>query len=275
MRAAILAAALALAGPAHAASTDWSGDWRAAVRLVTGTDAVGETGSIEAGLEFRYAAGWHGYWRCPGDTGIPPMADWSTSSNVANATLAWPAPRRLVVSGIQNAVYEDRVLLPVVLALAAPRGATRITVSIDHAACSNICVPLHADLSLDLPAGRAVASTEAPAIAAARKRVPRVPAAAEIEVLRHDRERAGPVEMLTIALRSGAGAFESLDMFVEGAGEGLAEKPRVALSDDRRSATLTQRLAGEVQGERPLAVTIVDGDRSVEFVLPPAAPPPP
>lgn len=272
MRAALFAAALTLAVPAEAASTDWSGDGRAAVRLVTRADAVGDTGSLEAGLEFRYAAGWHGYWRSPGDTGIPPMADWSASRNVTSATIAWPAPHRLVVSGVQNAIYVGRVLLPVALSLSERHVFTRLAVSVDHAACSNICVPLHADLSLDLPAGLATVSAEAPAIAAAREQVPKAPSEARIEVLRHDLERVGTLDTLTIALRSAAHAFGSLDMFVEGAGLGLAEKPHVALSDDRRSATLIQWLVGNARDNAPLIVTIVDGDRSTEFVLPLAEP---
>jgi suppressor for copper-sensitivity B len=61
-------------GSARAAATDWVGDSRAAVRLITAADNVTADSTLEAGLEFRFAKGWHGYWRTPGDAGIPPAA---------------------------------------------------------------------------------------------------------------------------------------------------------------------------------------------------------
>ena len=48
---------------AHAAATNWVGDSRAAVRLITATDHIAADSTLEAGLEFRFAKGWHGYWR--------------------------------------------------------------------------------------------------------------------------------------------------------------------------------------------------------------------
>src|SRR5262245_28413473 len=81
---------------AHAATTDWVGDQRAAVRLITATDGVTSDATLEAGLEFRFAKGWHGYWRTPGDAGIAPRMDWSGSENIARNEVAWPSPHRLV-----------------------------------------------------------------------------------------------------------------------------------------------------------------------------------
>lgn len=57
---------------AQAAASDWEGDQRSEVRLVTATDGV-QGRVLQAGLEFRYRDGWHGYWRTPGDTGIAPV----------------------------------------------------------------------------------------------------------------------------------------------------------------------------------------------------------
>jgi suppressor for copper-sensitivity B len=100
---------------AHAASTAWAGDSRAAVRLITGIDSLAADANLDAGLEFRFANGWHGYWRTPGDAGVGPVIDWSGSENIARSEVAWPAPHRLVIEGLQNSVYENRVVLPVKL----------------------------------------------------------------------------------------------------------------------------------------------------------------
>jgi suppressor for copper-sensitivity B len=91
-------------GSARAAATDWVGDSRAAVRLITAADNITADSTLGAGLEFRFAKGWHGYWRTPGDAGIPPTVDWSASENISSGKISWPAPHRLVIDDLQNSV---------------------------------------------------------------------------------------------------------------------------------------------------------------------------
>ena len=107
LRVAVLAAALVL-GRAHAAAaaTPWSGDAHAAVRLITAVTATGSASTVEAGLEIRLMPGWHVYWRSPGDAGIPPSIEWAGSTNLAHAQIAWPAPTRFSVQGLETAGYD-------------------------------------------------------------------------------------------------------------------------------------------------------------------------
>ena len=118
-------------GSARAAATDWVGDNRAAVRLITATNIIAANSILEAGLEFRFAKGWHGYWRTPGDAGIPPAVDWSASENISGEEISWPAPHRLVIDELQNSVYENDVVLPVKLFLKQAHTSVRIKASID------------------------------------------------------------------------------------------------------------------------------------------------
>jgi suppressor for copper-sensitivity B len=123
----VLVATLVLAPSfsARAASSSWTGDQRARVRIITATNGV--PGSmLQIGVEFQYPKGWHGYWRTPGDAGIAPIFDWSRSRNVASASVSWPAPSRLVISGLQNSVYTGDFILPVSLKLDHPRDAGRL-----------------------------------------------------------------------------------------------------------------------------------------------------
>jgi len=46
----------------------WVGDSRAVVRLITATDNIAADSTLEAGLEFRFAKGWHGLLENPGET---------------------------------------------------------------------------------------------------------------------------------------------------------------------------------------------------------------
>ena len=133
-RVTILLLALAMpSGSARAAATGWVGDAHAAARLITAVEATGSSRQLDAGLQIRLAPGWHAYWRTPGDAGVPPSIDWKGSEDVAAAEIAWPAPTRLVVSGLQNAVYYDRVTLPIALALAHPGAPARLHRRLDHA----------------------------------------------------------------------------------------------------------------------------------------------
>ncbi len=273
---------LVIAAPsAMASASDWVGDGHAAVRLVTATE--GRAGpSFGVGVEFRFAPGWHGYWRTPGDAGVPPALDWSATPGLKEAEVDWPAPSRLVVSGLQNAVYEERVVLPGRLAFAGDGPEQGVRVAVDYAACSNVCVPLHADLSLPPSDGPPRESPEAALFADARARVPGAPAAAGVEVMRQEVEGEGAERRLVVVLASGASPFEHPDLFVEGFGDGLSPSPTVELGDGGRTASLTvplaalQGAANTAAADGVLTLTVVDGRRAATFPGPtltaPAAP---
>jgi suppressor for copper-sensitivity B len=254
------------AAPASAAATDWAGDPRAQVRLVTGSDTVGQA-TLRAGLEFSYAPGWHGYWRTPGDAGIAPVLDWAASNNLKTEAVAWPAPKRLVVSGLQNSVYEGRFILPLALERDDLHAGMRIALAVDYAACSNICVPAHADLALTLPLGTGADSTEAPALADASARVPGAPAAAGVDVVRASLSLAGSASDLVVEVQSQTAPFVAPDLFVEGVGDGQPPAPTVQLLDGGRRARMTAKLPGD-RHATSLIVTLVDGARSAEFRIP-------
>jgi suppressor for copper-sensitivity B len=256
---------LGASATAHAAASDWVGDTHAAVRLISGVDGLGSSPTIEAGLEFRFAPGWHGYWRTPGDSGIAPMLDWSRSENIDRENVAWPAPTRLVIEGLQNGTYENHVVLPVTLALKTPARPTRIRLAIGYGACSNICVPYQAELSLALAVGSAGASPEAPLIAVARAKVPDAPAAAGIEVVSTGVVETGSETNLVVELRSKTEPFLRPDLFVEGIGAGLPPSPKIELSEGGHAARLTTRLPDSLPASRPLTLTLIDGSRAAEF----------
>jgi DsbC/DsbD-like thiol-disulfide interchange protein/cytochrome c biogenesis protein CcdA len=94
---------------------------------------------------------WHGYWSNPGDAGagmllkldLPP--DWEVGEP------RYPVPRRLVVSGLMNHIYEGpyTVLVPVVPGPSlASFGTGPVTGTVDYLACTDqICVPQSARLT--------------------------------------------------------------------------------------------------------------------------------
>jgi suppressor for copper-sensitivity B len=252
-------------GLAHAAATNWVGDNRVAVRLITASDNLATGSTLDAGLEFRFAKGWHGYWRTPGDAGIAPMVDWSGSENLLRDEIAWPAPSRLVIEDLQNSVYANHVVLPVKLFLKEAGGPVRIKAMVGYAGCSDICVPYQAELTLSLPQGAGGTSAEATLINQARKTVPGTPAAAGIDVVGTRVAGSTSEPMLLVDLRSTEKPFVRPDLFVEGTGNGIPAAPQVDLGDGGKTAHLTVRLPKLPPAGRPLTVTLTDEDRSAEF----------
>ncbi len=271
---AILAAALGSAlatGSAKAASSDWAGDARAGIRLVASTDAAGPDGRTEAGLQFRLAAGWHTYWRSPGEVGFPPQIDWSGSENVKDVAVAWPAPARLSASGLRSNVYRGEVVLPVAVTAVEPGAPIRLRARVEYAGCREICIPYRATLSLDLPAGQPTASPEAALIAEARSRVPAAPESAGFQVAAARWTEAASGAALTAMLTRTTGRFTAPEIFVEAEGR---DEPAstIRVTEDGRTAWLKVSLpagTGPPAGTRErLDFTLVDGDRSAAWTVP-------
>jgi suppressor for copper-sensitivity B len=236
------------------------GDGKVAARLITATDAVGTGGILEAGIEFRLAPGWHVYWRTPGDAGLPPTADWAGSANVSSPMIAWPFPARLIIDGLQNNVYSGPVVLPVTVRLLHPGQPTRLQAQLRYAACAEVCVPYEADISLSLPPGLASPGLEAPAIAAARARVPGSLADVGIEVAAFCLDREASPPRLDLTLHSRAVPFVAPDLFVEGIGAAI---PDAYLQADPHVVRF--RVALNPGGSRDLRLTVADQGRATEF----------
>src|SRR4051794_31349754 len=112
----LVAACLALVGARAAAAADdvsrWEGDARSSARLIAGSQPVGGTAPLRAGIEIKLKPGWHTYWRYPGDAGVPPQFDFKASSNVKDVRVLWPAPERLSEDGGVSIGYAHDVILP-------------------------------------------------------------------------------------------------------------------------------------------------------------------
>jgi thiol:disulfide interchange protein DsbD len=122
--------------------------------LVADQTAITPGGTIQVALRQQIDAGWHTYWRNPGDSGEATTLDWTLLAGWTTGAIVWPAPQQLKIGPLMDYGYTGAVLLPV--ALTAPRDARPgQTVTLKaHAAflvCQDVCVPEDADLSLDLP----------------------------------------------------------------------------------------------------------------------------
>ncbi len=101
-------------------------------------------------LVFDPEPGWHGYWRNPGDAGLPMRLDWSWPQDWFGEP-EYPVPGQLVIGGLMNHVYEREyaVLVPVRIPEGRLRGVDEpLTVQASWLACTDkICVPERATLT--------------------------------------------------------------------------------------------------------------------------------
>lgn len=107
-------------------------------------------GNHMAAIRVRLAPGWYTYWRQPGDTGIPPLFDWSGSTNLGAARVHWPAPV-IIRSGSSSSIgYYEQVIWPIEL---TPTGAGPISLDVDMqiGVCEEVCIPADFTVQLTLP----------------------------------------------------------------------------------------------------------------------------
>jgi suppressor for copper-sensitivity B len=267
------------AGRGPAAEGGWVAADMVRARLVSAVAGTGDLAEVPLGLQVRLAPGWKTYWRSPGDAGLPPAVDWTGSTGLASAEMAWPAPHRFTLFGIETFGYDVEVTFPISARPAAPGAPLDLRAGVDLLVCSDVCVPRRLDLALGVPAGPATPSGEANLVARARAAVPGPGEAAGLAV---GRVSAAPGREAAIEIQATAREpFVDPDVFVEvGSGRAFG-KPETRFSDDGRGVTLRLPLAGG-KGEGDAAalvgseavLTLVDGLRAAEFRMPVSPPAP-
>lgn len=131
-----------------AATTDWVSVTGGAVRLITSGPL--ENGTYRAGLEFSLDPGWHTYWRYPGEAGVPPTFDFSGSQNLAGTDVRYPAPSRYNDGFSTSIVYDENVVLPILVTPTDPQAPVRLKASLFFGICKDICVPGDGEFDLTL-----------------------------------------------------------------------------------------------------------------------------
>lgn len=159
-----------LCGNALASSTQWFEAQGGRIRLVT-TGLPDAQGRLEGILDIHLDPGWKTYWRDPGDAGVPPQLDVSTSTNINGAEISFPAPQRHDDGYSMWAGYNRSLALPVVFHVGEPAKPVMINADIFLGICETICIPVQAKLSLD-PASDPANTGDAASVAQALQALP-------------------------------------------------------------------------------------------------------
>lgn len=212
---AFVVAASSWAARAAAESSPWVHGHKAKVRLLAGRAPTGNDAPM-AFVEIVLEPGWKTYWRTPGDAGgLPPSFDWSKSSNLAAADVAFPAPRRFVDKSGSTIGYEDGVVLPVTLTPLRADAPISLVVGLNYGICKDICIPVEAELVLDVPASGGEVAPEA--ALRALERVPRAQdqlAEGDPVLVRAGAVLDGAAPKITIEARF-PGGDDGVDAFLE------------------------------------------------------------
>lgn len=217
-----LVAFLAAVLPAEAAeplrASGWVRTSGSAVRLIL-PDSIPATGVSYGGLEVRLQPGAKTYWRSPGDTGVPPMADFSQSQGLDAPQLEFPAPVAFDdgAGGLAYG-YTEGLMFPIRLRATSASATAKLAVTFSYGVCLKaLCMPAEATLSLSSGEGEADPSL-AVRLATALAQVPRPVALGSAEptaILTVTPQRSGDDLTLAIIARIPAGE-PAPRLFVEG-----------------------------------------------------------
>ena len=154
--------------------SNWIGDPSIGeARLISAVTASGDLEKLPLGLEFRLAPGWKIYWRTPGEAGLPPRIDLLVDGGPVESQIKWPVPKRFNAFGFDNYGYDNTVILPLDVSGFTAGTTLQLTGQVEALACAEICVPLGGTVKMTMPAGPALASADARAMAQAAALVPR------------------------------------------------------------------------------------------------------
>jgi suppressor for copper-sensitivity B len=270
-----IAAAFPVGSGARADTGAWAESAHAKARLVSAVAATAGAERLQLGLEIKLDPGWKTYWRTPGEGGMPPRFDWSGSANVAGIAIAWPAPKRFEIGGMESVGYSDHVILPLEVALAKPGEPLALRLALHYAVCREICMLVEAKLALDLPATQSGArSTNADAIAQFQARVPRPGAEHGWRVANTNRRTLCPrpgncMDLVVVDIAAEREFTTTPQLLIEGAGYRFGmTKLKTGLGTAQLRFVAPMHALGAATTSDDLVLTLIEGERAGVFTVP-------
>lgn len=223
---------------------------------------------FRAGVEIKLKDGWKTYWRYPGDSGVPPVLDFSKSQNVKSVTVLYPAPARFPDGAGGNSIgYKGVVVLPLHVAPQDPGKPVTLNLKLDYAVCEKLCVPAEAKLELLLTGTE---NANESTVSAAEARVPKgtaVGGAGTLAIRAVHREAGSGKPRVVVDIAAPPGV--PLTLFAEGPTPQWAlPLPEPVAGAPAGQQRFAFELDGLPPGEKPdgatLRLTAVSGDKAIE-----------
>ncbi|HUH49272.1 MAG TPA: protein-disulfide reductase DsbD domain-containing protein [Mycoplana sp.] len=247
------------------ASSDWIQTEGGRVRLVVLPERA--DGEIPALLDVHLEAGWKTYWRDPGQSGIPPSVSIPDATGLVLESMRFPVPKRFDDGSSRYTGYDRSVAFPLTLKRNAA-GGDEVIASIFLGICKDICIPVEAELTVDLKAGAMAGSGDETIVAAAEAGLPAPPSPDfNVEDARWDAEG----KSLSITFAAPPQQSEKLpQVFVsgpEGFQFGTGAMPQRVGDAYRVDVPLLHKPKSASLAGAPILFTAKSGDRSMETPL--------
>lgn len=123
------------------------------VTLKSGRTSVKPGETFYVALDQKIGAGWHTYWRNPGDSGEPTEISWTLPKGVTASAIKWPTPTAIPFGPLVNYGFSNQVTLPVAItvpATAKQGEAVRLLADVRWLECADVCIPGEAKVAIDV-----------------------------------------------------------------------------------------------------------------------------
>ena len=125
------------------------------VQLLLSANPARPGDTIWAGVDLKMDAGWHTYWKNPGDSGIATTIKWDLPPGVTAGEIQRPLPEKLPPAEVTTYGYEHEVMLlaPLTLATNLTPGPLVLKADVSWLECKEQCVPGKASIEATLNIG--------------------------------------------------------------------------------------------------------------------------
>ena len=126
--------------------------------LITETQTVKPGTPLSVGLRMKMAAGWHTYWKNPGDSGLPTSIAWDLPAGVTASEIFWPIPHKITTGDLTTYGFDGEVAL--LTQFQIPENFSDKTFVLhakaDWLACEAECIPGSGNFAITIPVENAV-----------------------------------------------------------------------------------------------------------------------
>lgn len=126
--------------------------------LLANVETVKPGEAFAVGVRFKLEPKWHVYWKHAGQAGIPTEIDFALPEGFQAGPVEYPIPIKFIQPGdIIGYGYEDEVMFVTTITPPAEWSGdvVPITAKVNWLVCAAVCIPGHAELTINLPIAEA------------------------------------------------------------------------------------------------------------------------
>jgi len=241
-------------------------------KIIFAGKAIGNNKDLKAILNIKLEDGWDSYWRTPGEVGLAPSFNWSSSKNLKSANIKYPFPTRFITSGIENFGYRDNISFPINIIPKAFNKPIDLKLKLEILICKEICVPQTHMLSLHIATDAAVNQEDYKIIKLTEKNMPLISNKVYFQNIWLEQNNDDKI-FLNILAKASIPFSKKTDLFIENNSYLIFGEPKVAYNSNNGYLYLKSPLRSEEKLDEVIKIftnnnlvfTITDKGRAFEI----------